>query len=113
MVNVVRYKDPYVCILMWETGFGESFNKEFSKVTSEGYELKVTHPLAHFTIAGSGGDTQHLYFFQRHIELSEKEKEELVKAQQDVEKKLEAIGGVFSKKKSSGLPAGFENPQNP
>jgi len=65
VVNVVQFKDANVCILLKETGFGGSFNKEFSKVTAEGYELKAIHEHGQFTVAGFGGGTQYAFYFQK------------------------------------------------
>ena len=63
--SVVRFKDSQVCILLSQIGNGDAFNKEFSRITSEGYELKATHPFASFTLLGTGGDTDHLFYFQK------------------------------------------------
>ncbi len=63
--NVVKFKDSKVCILLSQIGRYDEFNKEFSKATSEGYELKAIHTFASFQILGTGGDTDHLFYFQK------------------------------------------------
>ena len=63
--GVVKFKDGKVCILLSQIGNGAEFNKEFSRSTAEGYELKATHPFASFKMLGTGGDTDHLFYFQK------------------------------------------------
>ena len=42
--DIVHYKDNKVCVLQGGIPLGKKFNIEFSKATSEGYELKGIHP---------------------------------------------------------------------
>ena len=81
--NVIKYKDQNVCILMNEVGFGSSFNQEFSKITSEGYELKVVHTFASFKVLGVGGDTAYLYYFQKFDGSNNPLKNEFIQQKRD------------------------------
>jgi len=63
--NVVRFKDSNVCILLNDIGIDKEFNTQFSKVTSEGYELKAVRPFGSFKLLGTGGDTAFEYYFQK------------------------------------------------
>ncbi len=75
---VVKFKDSKVCILLSQIGNGDAFNKEFSQVTSEGYELKTTHPFASFKMLGTGGDLDHLFYFQKNTEMQKEQEEEII-----------------------------------
>lgn len=62
--DVVVYKDSNVCILAQVLGVNKEFYSEFSKITSEGYELKAIFT----SVSGafgfvSGG--QALHYFQK------------------------------------------------
>ena len=65
LINVVLYEDSKVCVLISEVGVKKQFYEEFSRVTSQGYELKAVHTSHSFQFLGTGGDTGYVYYFQK------------------------------------------------
>jgi len=66
-MNVILYEDSKVCVLVYDLGMAMSkqFYKEFSRVTSQGYELKAVHTLATMQFLGTGGDIGQVFYFQK------------------------------------------------
>ena len=61
--EVIQFKDSKVCVLAYRTENEDDFYREFSSVTSQGYELKATFNLTTNAL-GFGGATGVLFYFQ-------------------------------------------------
>lgn len=64
-LKIIAYKDNNCAVLIQYTAGGfDEFNKEFSNLTSEGYELKTTYVPPH-SLAGFNTTLGSFFYFQK------------------------------------------------